>query len=612
MAPEPAVAEPTREAPRPAVADVSDKQSGQVQPASPLAQSLTRVVGNPTPVKGPEDMGLLDKVRWVEDLISSPLLDTLVSVIEDPASAVASIKGVLSAHLAAAPEKIREQLVAAGLSERNPHFDEIWTQIKARLAYMWEHWWEVVKTALVETLFPIVSLYHHVPEMVRELRDGWHSLRLGHYGEVIDHLLDLARAIYAVISGMATNASLALFIVGSILGTPLVGEGVLVSAGMIVMSVDAALQLAVITKGLYDISPPGLPPERITQLAGRIADSVVSLGMMLSLLLIGSAAGVAARALVTRFGVLNNLAESAMTRVRGALGIEPGRAPVPHPSELPAQRAIVGTPAPQESRFPVRQQLTPQEQVLFDRWVQTRRTRQAAASKGKPGKSPTEIEDGLDRALGGKSPEQVRKMIESERGPEDVREQARQKIDEMYAHGDTLDPKTTHGPIRSPDSDVWVRFDERPPSYREVVEAKRLSRHTGERVDLFGDDWEGIDGTIGHPPRPLQLKYVPEGQPSAEVLRVTGKAVEQAAKAHYTRVEVSVDAPGLTVKQVEQEFLTAKSRATGEAGVDIHAPVTRVRVWCKDGVYEPTRTSDVVVPTVHVDLPDRRDDNTAP
>jgi hypothetical protein len=31
----------------------------------------------------------------------------------------------------------------------------------------------------------------------------------------------------------------------------------------------------------------------------------------------------------------------------------------------------------------------------------------------------------------------------------------------------------------------------------------------GERLDLFGDDFPGIDGIIGRPPRLLQLKGVP-------------------------------------------------------------------------------------------------------
>ena len=61
------------------------------------------------------------------------------------------------------------------------------------------------------------------------------------------------------------------------------------------------------------------------------------------------------------------------------------------------------------------------------------------------------------------------------------------------------------------------------------------------------------------------------------------KALKNAKGAPYTRVEVSIEAPAVTRAQARKAFAKVDPSTITDG-----ASVSRVRVWCKDGVYEPT------------------------
>ena len=82
------------------------------------------------------------------------------------------------------------------------------------------------------------------------------------------------------------------------------------------------------------------------------------------------------------------------------------------------------------------------------------------------------------------------------------------------------------------------------PSAKEIGEAQRLASRTGEHIELFGDNYAGIDGTIGNPPRPLQLKGYTGG--AADAVKMAQDALTNAKGAPYSRVEVSIEAPSIT------------------------------------------------------------------
>jgi hypothetical protein len=143
--------------------------------------------------------------------------------------------------------------------------------------------------------------------------------------------------------------------------------------------------------------------------------------------------------------------------------------------------------------------------------------------------------------------------------------------------------------------DVSIRWDKAAPSAEEIAQAQRLAAKSGEHVELFGDSYQGIDGTIGKPPRPLQLKgnYAADANP----VEMAQKALKNAKGAPYTRVEVSIEAPAVTRAQAREAFAKVDPSTITDG-----ASVSRVRIWCKDGVYEPTSFTPVPIPP-HVDYP---------
>jgi hypothetical protein len=167
--------------------------------------------------------------------------------------------------------------------------------------------------------------------------------------------------------------------------------------------------------------------------------------------------------------------------------------------------------------------------------------------------------------------------------------------------GEMLDPKMKNS--ANPSKDVETRWNDTPPA--EVDQGLRLNAKTGEPIKLFGDDFPGIDGTIGKPPRPLQLKAVPATEGVENIPRVAGDALKKARAHGFSRVEVSIEAPGRTVAEVKAAFKANPTAFTDSTGV------SRVRVWCSDGVFEPTSFTPAP-PPVHPNLDPNKDKDKVP
>jgi hypothetical protein len=97
----------------------------------------------------------------------------------------------------------------------------------------------------------------------------------------------------------------------------------------------------------------------------------------------------------------------------------------------------------------------------------------------------------------------------------------------------------------------WNGADDQRPSEREIGEAKVVAAATEEPVVLYGNNFAGVDGTIGNPPRLLQLKSAPD----AATLTTVIATAKQNAQRHGDRgLEVHVVAQGLTMDQAMAEL----------------------------------------------------------
>ncbi|HJU01091.1 MAG TPA: hypothetical protein VJ966_07790, partial [Actinomycetes bacterium] len=478
---------------------------------------------------------------------------------------------------------------ALGVPAETRHWAGIWRHIKARLAFIGEHFWQVIRDAALEILIPGVALYRHIPEMLVAIQAAWSSAWAGDYSDAIDHVLELLRALMAIVTSFIAQVSIAAFILGSVFGTPVVGVAALTAIGVATIAIDAAIQAATIRKSVYNLGRPDRSQEQDEADYGRIADSSLALAIMAALVLLGALASKAASALVRRFPAVAAVAESLKARLRGAVGLGPRKPPAPRPSVLAEMEAGIEPRPPMATEHQVRASLTPNEQLALDKWVAERRAQLSAN-----GASPKDVDAHIERALRGKTPEQVRSMLKKQLSWVGEQQQRQARAAEMRA-GDPLDPTTRNRPTRAGGDDVWIRWDDSPPTPKEIGEAAELAAKTGERVDLFGDNYQGIDGTIGRPPRPLQLKGLQASDPPAEAVRVAQDALEN-ARGHYSNLEVNIQAPGATVEQVKAAFNAVKGSSYLDGRI-----ISRIRVWCGDGLFEPTAFTPVPPPP-HLDL----------
>ena len=123
------------------------------------------------------------------------------------------------------------------------------------------------------------------------------------------------------------QVSIAAFIIGSILGTPIVGVAALTAIGLGVIAVDIALQAATIAKAVSNFDDADEDEKRLEADYGRVADSSIAIVIMLVLVALGAVTKSTAAALLRRFPALGRIAEGLKAKVKGGLGIKPKRPP---------------------------------------------------------------------------------------------------------------------------------------------------------------------------------------------------------------------------------------------------------------------------------------------
>ncbi|GLP67969.1 hypothetical protein TUSST3_45910 [Streptomyces sp. TUS-ST3] len=555
------------------------------------------------------------KVLWqVTKVLYNGAVHALIMLIEAPGKALEYIKEFVAGLVAKAPGKLQEVLaehlaprlggpadtpagaVASIQNKEEPttatepvpetRWQAVMRHLGVRVGYLKDNWWQVIKDAALEILVPGVALYRHFPTMIEELSEAYRNLMAGEYSSSFDHLLATARAAMAIVSSFMAQVSIAAFIIGSIIGTPIVGVAALETIGLVVITADASIQLLSLGQSIDNLDRPRSPEQHETDY-GLIADSSIALAILLALLALGAITSAAVEALLRRFPGITATFESARTRIRARLGRGAKVPESPKPSELRAVEATIQR-VPAASEYPVRASLTTEQQLAFDRWI-AERIKEGLAD----GRSLGDIRAHNDAALAGKDPAAVARMLKQRQIPWVQEQEAQARRANTLREGNPLDPKRANGPVDR-GGDVSIRWDKTEPS--EIAQAQRLAERTGEHVELFGDNYEGIDGTIGKPPRPLQLKADPAAD--ANPAEMAQKALKNAKGAPYTRVEVSIEAPAVTRAQARKAFSRVNPKTITDG-----TSVSRVRVWCKDGVYEPTSFTPVPIPP-HLDDPD--------
>jgi hypothetical protein len=344
------------------------------------------------------------KVLWqIAKVLYNGAVHALVMLIEEPGKALEYIKDFVAGLVAKAPGKLQEVLAeylaprlggpaetvaGAGVSiqrQEEPtaaaelipetRWQAVTRHLGARLTYLKDNWWEVIKDAALEVLVPGVALYRHFPTMIKELGQAYDQLREGNYSQSFDHLLATAREAMAIVSSFLAQVSIAAFIIGSIIGTPIVGVAALEAIGLAVILTDVSIQLLSLGQSVDNLDRPRSPDHESDY--GLIADSSISIAILLALLALGAITSAAVKALLRRFPGLAAAVESARARVRARLG---RGAEVPGSPKPPA-RSRGATASGVGEKFTVEEHAAGREPVIEQRPGTARPTSPASTAQ---------------------------------------------------------------------------------------------------------------------------------------------------------------------------------------------------------------------------------------
>jgi hypothetical protein len=477
---------------------------------------------------------------------------------------------------------------------------------------MGAHWGSVIGDILLEIFVPFVAEYRHIPPLLGQVWQALRDLFAGRFSSSLDHALAAARELSALLGAKFAQFSIAAFIVGSVIGTPIVGEAAMLAVGLGLLAADAAINVASILKAWSNLSSPGRKVPQQEEDYNVIADSTVSMGVTLALILIAAVGQKLGRALLRRFPRVAGALEAVRQRVRtrvGATGVardfEAWRARLRERLGLPNERLPGGvvdqpvpeTVAPPAADYPGRSGMTPLEQRAFDRFI---RDKQVAGELTPP----------FEARMKGMTTDQLRRLAWKYIAAQPDVEIHQGKAAEATATNASDPLRPTFVNNQPEGGNVTSHWNRARPN--EVPEGQRIAARTGEDVHLFGDQYRGIDGTVGEPPRPLQIKAPTAAKGPAEVYANAAEARANAQAHNFRGVEVWIFADGQSVKDVAAAFAeqrapvgkpdTPKMRI-GELVDGVY--VRRIVVVCPDGVYTPVPTPRVP-PAVHP----RRDGDT--
>lgn len=216
---------------------------------------------------------------------------------------------------------------------------------------------------------------------------------------------------------------------------------------------------------------------------------------------------------------------------------------------------------------------TPEQREAFDIWAA--RTASSGAN--------------VETVLA-KMPEKVRNKQVSDIAADiaELRSPARARHTENLL--DPINPQLAHTVKQG---NITVHYEARPPDAHELAQAQKLAAARGEEVHIFGDDaagrsYPGIDGTIGNPKRPMQLKFVPASTDASAARSMAQGALEHAQHTGMKNVEVFIEVEGRTRADIAAAWngpLKGNSPPPLGPTVDGNA-VKRIEIQAADGRME--------------------------
>ncbi|AFE04347.1 hypothetical protein COCOR_01875 [Corallococcus coralloides DSM 2259] len=200
------------------------------------------------------------------------------------------------------------------------------------------------------------------------------------------------------------------------------------------------------------------------------------------------------------------------------------------------------------------------------------------------------LEKALDTS-GGKGLKEpaVRGQVDSMADSMTMTEQAHRHVANLV--GDPLRPDLPY--VRT-EKDVRIISGTKQAEMRdfEIEQASELHQRSKEAVVLFasdaaGNSFPGIDGTIGSPPRAIQLKYLPTSADASAARSTAMGALERARNAGFNDVEVYIKSDGKEMKDVQAGWggpLSADGGPRTVGDVFENQIIKLIEIQCSNGV----------------------------
>ena len=196
--------------------------------------------------------------------------------------------------------------------------------------------------------------------------------------------------------------------------------------------------------------------------------------------------------------------------------------------------------APQATDIPGRAGLNEVEQRALDRYVGRMRRRR-------------QMTEHLEGELRAASTDELRRRLQQAINEQPRVDEERRRAEQVRG-SNAPDPRQAQfDHERDEGGGVTSRWNgNEPPSKREINQATEVAEATGEPVVLYGNNFSGIDGTIGaNPPRLLQLKSAQDGP---TLIRVLTEARQNAQRHGDRGLDVHVLARELSLAQASDEL----------------------------------------------------------
>jgi hypothetical protein len=196
--------------------------------------------------------------------------------------------------------------------------------------------------------------------------------------------------------------------------------------------------------------------------------------------------------------------------------------------------------APEAADIPGRAELNEVEQRALDRYVGRMRRRR-------------QMTEHLEGELRAASTDELRRRLQQAINEQPRVDEERRRAEQVRG-SNAPDPRQAQfDHERDEGGGVTSRWNgNEPPSKREVNQATEVAEATGEHVVLYGNNFSGVDGTIGaNPPRLLQLKSAQDGP---TLIRVLTEARQNAQRHGDRGLEVHVLARELSLAQASDEL----------------------------------------------------------